>query len=45
LHCTSSQSGTVIKFKQMMLLIPYLAEQKRIVEKLEQLLTLCERLK
>lgn len=42
---TAYNALTIIKLKQMMLPLPPLAEQKRIVEKLEQLLPLCERLK
>lgn len=33
------------KYKTLLIPLPPLAEQKRIVEKLEQLLPLCERLK
>lgn len=42
---TAYNALTIIKLKQMMFPLPPLAEQKRIVEKLEQLLPLCERLK
>ena len=42
---TAYNALTIIKLKQMMLPLPPFDEQKRIVEKLEQLLPLCERLK
>ena len=42
---TAYNALTIIKLKRMLLPLPPLAEQKRIVEKLKQLLPLCERLK
>lgn len=42
---TAYNALTIIKLKQMMLPLPPLAEQKRIVARLEELLPLCERLK
>ena len=42
---TAYNALTIIKLKQMLFPLPPLAEQKRIVARLEELLPLCERLK
>ena len=42
---TAYNALTIIKLKQMMLPLPPLAEQKRIVKRVEELLALCDELK